>query len=420
MTLATKGLPETRSTSLPFRIDVIDGPDKGRGFHLERMVDVGTSELCALRLTDEAVSRRHLRIEARGRRVRLVDEGSKNGTWLGQVRVGDVEVPALTEVRLGGTVLRVDVDRERAGRPSPISSAPPTAAGFGPFIGSSPELTALFALLTPAAASEAAILVEGDTGVGKEVLAEAIHGASRRRDGPFVVAVAGALITNNIDGEFFGTAGRPGLFELARGGTLLLDEVGGLLPDVQARVLALLDRARHADVDVRLLASTSRNLEREVEEGRFRLELFHRLAVIRLRVPPLRDRPEDIEPLARHFLAGFGVTAERAEELLRPVLDGLRRQAWPGNARELRNSVERLVLFGERPTEGDVEARPAGLSAIATSGLPYRRARELAIESFTESYIENMLERHAGNVTRAAVAAGIARRHFHRLKRPAG
>src|SRR5688572_21931686 len=161
----TKGLPEPRVPSLPFRIEVASGPDKWQVFALDRTIYVGTSELCALRLKDTAVSRRHLRLEPRGRRVRVVDESSKNGTWIGQAKVLDVEVPALAEVKIGETTLKIDVDRKRAEQ----TAAPVEAEGFGEFIGRSPSLAPVFEVLGKAAPSDATILLEGESGAGKEV-----------------------------------------------------------------------------------------------------------------------------------------------------------------------------------------------------------------------------------------------------------
>ena len=219
---------------------------------------------------------------------------------------------------------------------------------------------------------------------------------------------------------------RQGAFVRARGGTLFLDEIGELPLDLQTRLLGAIERRQvrpvggsaAIDLDVRVVAATHRNVERDVEDGRFRLDLFHRVAGLHVRVPPLRERPLDVGLLADRFAAAIGGAASSS---LTPELRGrLASHRWPGNVRELKNTIERLLLLGASPswsTQAPAQSSSSDpLSSLSQSGLIYAQARELVLEAFTARYVEDMLRRHDGNVTRAAAAAGMARRHFHRLK----
>jgi transcriptional regulator with PAS, ATPase and Fis domain len=275
------------------------------------------------------------------------------------------------------------------------------------------------------------VLLEGESGTGKELIAEALHEQSARHDKPFVVVDCGAVTQGLLESQLFGHergaftgAERTsrGAFEVADGGTIFFDEIGELGLSLQTRLLRVLDRRQVQrvgaqqliDIDVRILAATNRNLEREVEESRFRLDLFHRVAVVLVQVPPLRERAGDVELLARHFVRECGANPSILTD---DVLSRLVAHGWPGNVRELRNHIERLVLFGEVPAATSDGQPSNALEQAAASGLPYRQARATVLRTFTEKYVESMLERHDGNVSQAARAAGVARRHFQRLKK---
>jgi two-component system nitrogen regulation response regulator GlnG len=424
----TLGLSPSATTNLPFVVVVGDGPTR-RTVPLEGTMVIGSSETADLQVHDGAVSRRHVRLVPAGGHVVVIDEGSKNGVFVGPTRVFEAAVRAPASLTIGGTTIGIDVAR-RAPVPRTMS-----VRTFGRFATSAVQVGAMLASLEKAAGTQATVLIEGESGTGKELLAEAIHEASPRSSGPFEVVDCAALAPTLVEAELFGAErgaftgaerARAGAFVRARGGTLFLDEIGELPLPLQTRLLGALERRRvrplgaaaEVPVDVRVVAATNRNLEREVEGGRFRLDLFHRLAVVAVRVPPLRERPEDILMLAEHFLRLLGGAPTVLDDDVRARL-GARRFA--GNVRELRNTIERLVVLGDdaQPLPGTAPADSDGLTAIATAGLPYATARELAVERFTADYVADMLRRHGGNVTKAAEASGIARRHFHRLKRGA-
>jgi DNA-binding NtrC family response regulator len=415
---------------------VVEGPDAGRSIPVDERRLVGTSDRCDLVLADPTVSRRHLSAEPSELGVRIRDEGSRNGTWIDRVRVHDAELAPGDELRLGQSRLRLE---EAVGGEASEDEpeAGPARTAFGRFVGAAPALAPMYRTLELAAPTETTVLLEGESGVGKELLAEAIHEHSRRADGPFVVVDCGALPESLIESELFGYEkgaftgahkARAGAFESANGGTIFLDEIGELPLAMQTRLLRVLDRrevqrlgsSQRRRVDVRVVAATNRNLEREVERSRFRLDLFHRLAVVLVRVPPLREREGDVERLAAHLARTLaGPDAAIGEE----ALARMREHDWPGNVRELRNYVERHLLLGDLvlgdPALGPAAAPaapPSGIEQLARSGLPYRQARAQALAAFSRMYTDDMLRRHDGNVSRAARAAGVARRHFQRLK----
>ena len=415
------------SVGVRVRLVIVNGDDAGRELFVDGSVVVGSSETCDLQLHgDPGVSRRHLLVEPSVIGVRVRDQQSLNGTWQGAARLNDAELAEGSEIRVGATILRFErAERAPRTRANPVR----THKEFGRFQGAAPVLTPLYEILERAAQSDATVLLEGESGSGKELLAEAVHERSARRAGPFVVVDCGSVPETLIESELFGhergaftgaDRARAGAFETANGGTIFLDEIGELPLSMQPRLLRVLDRrevrrigaAKYIPIDVRFVAATHRNLDREVEAGRFRLDLYYRLAVAIARVPPLRERGDDIELLARHFLKAYDGAPE---VLTSEVLGRMNASPWPGNVRELRNHIERLVLLGD--TLASVQQKEPSPFAAASSGLPFRRARALALEAFTADYVTDMLARHGGNVSHAAVAAGIARRYFQMLKK---
>jgi transcriptional regulator with PAS, ATPase and Fis domain len=273
--------------------------------------------------------------------------------------------------------------------------------------------------------------LEGESGVGKEVLARAIHANSLRGEGPFVPLDCGSIPANLIESELFGhergaftgaTDARLGVFEQAEGGTLLLDEIGELPLELQPKLLRVLEQREvrplgskaTRPVNVRVVAATNRRLAEAARRDEFRRDLFYRLAVARVVVPPLRDRPEDILPIARTFLRT--ATRDQAAEVPEPLAALLRSYAWPGNVRELRNAIDRYALLGIRDAAGLFDASIDVVSDVAgRPPLPYREARRLAFESFERQYVPQVME-HAGNVvTRAAELAQVSRPSFYRM-----
>lgn len=424
----TRAMPPLPPIEVALSLVVIEGPDAGASTDVRSPRTVGSSEHCDLRLSDPTVSRRHLTASPSDSGVRIVDQGSRNGTWVGDVRVEVLELAPGGRLRVGETVLMLEQSVGAPAASDPSSLVEPMRS-FGRFLGSSEALQPLYQGLKRVADSDATVLLEGESGAGKELLAEAIHERGKRCHGPFVVVDCGSLPATLIESELLGhergaftgaDGAHMGAFERAHGGTIFLDEIGELPLAMQTRLLRVLDRGQvqrvggssMIEVDVRVVAATHRNVEREVEQGRFRLDLFHRLAVVLLRVPPLRARKDDIVRLAHHFAHTFGagdaITPEERERLLR--------HSWPGNVRELRNHVERLVLLGEAADFVHSDSATSPSNDLARSGKPYRQARAMALEEFSRAYTEDMLQRHGGNVSEAARAAGIARRYFQRLK----
>ena len=422
----TEALSRPKTQAGHCRAVVVEGPDKGRTCRINTAILIGTADHCDLQLTDPTVSRRHVTIEPTAEGVRLRDERSKNGIFVDELRVRDVEIPISTRVRVGQTVVRIDP--ERFAEPSAAVRDMPDA--FGRFLGKSAALATTYERLARATASDVTVLLEGDSGTGKEVLAEAIHEMGARKNGPFIVVDCGSIPETLIEAELFGhEAGaftgagesRPGAFEAANGGTIFLDEIGELPLAMQTRLLRALDRKQvrrlggtaFYEVDVRVIAATNRDLDHEVEEGRFRLDLFHRIAVALIRVPPLRERPEDIEFLARKFLERLG---KPSEILTRETVARMNQYGWPGNVRELRNYIERLAVMGEAAEGLDGHNSDVELTPVDLARLSYREARAKVLENFTKNYLAEVLKNCGGNVSKAARTAGIARRYFYRLR----
>lgn len=419
-----------------FTLTVVDGPSAGLSCAIDgtrpNRALVGHSAACDLVLADETVSRRHLALEMVREGLRVVDLGSRNGTRIGGVRVADALIEADATIELGASRIRVTRERTAA------VPALPTRSSFGRVVGASPEMRRLYPLFERLASSTIAVIIEGETGTGKEAAAEALHEEGPRAAAPFVVFDCTAVPPSLVEAELFGhergaftgaERAREGLFLQASGGTLFIDEIGELDPLMQPKLLRAIDRGevrplggkRAIRADVRIIAATRRDLDREVAAGRFRDDLFHRLAVGRVELPPLRSRAGDVAVLAAHFWNELG---GRPESLPPELLQRWETEAWPGNVRELRNAVARHLALGELAT-----LSPTGLPAVAPPvpalagpwldtlvALPLGEARAQVVESFERAYIAKLLERTQGNVSRAAEAAGVARRYFHLLR----
>lgn len=419
-------------------LTVVDGPDDGQRFVLDgsapSRILVGTSPACDIRLKDALVSRRHAGIEQKGRRLRLSDMGSTNGTFVNGVEIVEAWLGGSELVLMGETTFRVtkSVDARTAFLTS--------ATSFGNVVGASEEMRKLYPLCERLAQSNVPVIIEGETGTGKEVLAESLHQQGPRAKGPYVVFDCTATPPNLMESALFGhekgaftgaTDARAGVFEQANGGTLLLDEIGDLDINLQPKLLRVIQSmeiqrvggSRRRKVDVRVLAATRRDLDREVQAGRFRDDLFYRLAVARIELPPLRRRTGDISLLATYFW--------NADSLDRPIpvdlLQKLEDYEWPGNVRELRNVVSRhqalgdLALFEKpsevgTPTEENAAIVQDPIDDVVYKLLPLSEARQEIIQVFEKRYLEHVLALHDGNVTRAAATAGVARRYFHLLR----
>ncbi len=311
-----------------------------------------------------------------------------------------------------------------------------------PLVGTSPAMSPVLELIRRAAESEATVLLHGETGTGKEASAAAIHAASRRREGPFIIVDCGALPPQLLESELFGhergsftgaVAARKGAFEAASGGTIFLDEIGELPLDMQPKLLRALENREvkrvgsnvHVSVDVRVIAATNRDVRAEVAAGRFRSDLYYRLAVVQIALPPLRNRLEDLPALVDHLLGSIashdtGLDDEVLAKLRgREFLDELAHHPWWGNIRELRNHLERCVALRNSlavtSDDGFREERKTEESLEVDVGMPLKVAREAWVSTFERRYLRMLLERHGDSVSAAARAAGVDRIHFYRL-----
>ncbi len=425
VTLRRQGLPPA---AVAFTVTVIDGPDRGRSVEIRagsggRLL-VGKSPTCGLVLTDPMVSRRHAALETDGFRLDLSDLASTNGTFVNDVSVGHAHLAGGEVVRVGSSTLRVELK---------MSSEPlaPHATGFGRLVGASARMGAVWALAQRLAASDVPVILEGDTGTGKELLAECLHEQSARAAGPFVVfdatATPGAQSMAVLFGERGGT---PGAFELANGGTLFLDEIDALNLETQGALLRAVERGEirrigepaWTRVNVRAIASTRSNLDKLVEAQKFREDLYYRLVVGRIELPPLRRRVGDVPLLAAHFWRQLTGTPNVPPAFF----ERYEGYDWPGNVRELGNALARLVALG--PTASLVPARATPARAapgeltnepfaeVLAADLAFPQARQRILDAFERAYVERVLAQHGGNVMRAAAASGIARRYFQLIR----
>jgi DNA-binding NtrC family response regulator len=308
---------------------------------------------------------------------------------------------------------------------------------FGRMVGKSAAMQTVFEVLNKASSSDATILLEGETGTGKEVSAEAIHKGSPRRDKPFLVVDCGAMPPNLLESELFGhergaftgaVSSRQGVFEAANGGTVFLDEIGELAVDLQPKLLRVLERREvrrvgtnnHVPVNVRLIAATNRSLREQVGSHKFRSDLYYRLAVVEVKLPPLRERLADLPALVEHIVRNLGAVDGEAMEAVRSsgFLGALAEHTWPGNIRELRNYLERCVALHDfAPPRGAGGAAPPipGPESAVNIGQPLREAREAWVSTFERRYLEELLRQHENRVSAAARAAGVDRIYFYRL-----
>ena len=289
-------------------------------------------------------------------------------------------------------------------------------------------MRALYPMFQRIAESELPVLIEGETGTGKEVLAESLHEASPRKNGPFVVFDCTTVAATLLESELFGhekgsftgaESARAGLFEAAHGGTLFVDEIGEIDPTLQAKLLRAIERHevrrvgsnKMLSVDVRVIAATRRDLDKEVQARRFRDDLFYRLAVARIELPPLRQRRGDVSFLARYFWTSLGGDAR---ELSPDVIQRFEEYDWPGNVRELHYSVTRQLALGDEamPTVELGSSTLDFIDAVVRTKAPLPRARQKVVAELERRYVEHMLSLHGGNVTRAAEASGVGRRYF--------
>jgi transcriptional regulator with GAF, ATPase, and Fis domain len=412
---------------------VVDGLDRGlRTMIPAEGLRIGTAPTNGLRLTDPTVSRIHCELRMERAWIHFSDLGSTNGSIANGMRVRDADLQLGSTIRLGGTTLRLLESDEKVS--APLSAR----TELGRLVGASPEMRRIYAIIERVAPGEATVLIRGETGTGKDLAARAIHDHSPRVNGPFVPVDCAAIAPSLVESELFGhvrgafsgaLTDRKGLFEEAEGGTLFLDEIGELPLAVQAKLLRVLESREvrrvgsntHRPVDVRVLAATNRPIAPSVNNGSFREDLYYRLAVVEIEMPPVRARRGDIPLLIAHFHEQItGQDGPPPPELVSNLLS----RTWPGNVRELRNVVERSLSLGPELLSPHV-ARSAELvvpaiDALVRQGLPMLDARRVWIDQFESAYVRALLRRTGGHVTRAAAEAGVSRRFLQKSMRRLG
>jgi len=421
-------------------------------FDAKSEITIGAMDDNDLVLHDETVSRYHCKILQEGESYVLLDLDSTNGSFVNRVRVREAFLKPNCTIALGKTEIKFLPVDER------VRVVPSEQTQYGDLIGKDVKIREIFGVLEKIAPTDTTVVIEGETGTGKEVVARSIHRTSLRADRPFMVFDCGAVPENLIESELFGhekgsftgaIMTRQGLFELASGGTVFLDELGELNLDLQPKLLRVLEQRevkrvgsnRPIRVDVRVIAATNRDLEAEVAAGRFREDLYYRLSVVRIRIPALRERRDDILLLADYFLRNHpanrtpdgvpriaGFTPAAAETLLG--------YGWPGNVRELLNVIERAVSFSDSSVIDvrDLPDHVVGTAGILGSGslalgstdksasvdVPFKEAKERWVASFERDYILGLLRKNRGNISHAAREADIDRKYFRKLMRKYG
>ena len=435
------------------RLAVIEGPDQGKSCDSDEqmLVRVGTRDNNHLCLTDKSVSGYHIEIVRTNAGWRLHDVGSTNGTFAFGMRVYDLILRSGTVIALGRTKLRLDaLDNE------PVRAALHPAGRFGDMVGPSVVMRRMFSRIAQVARSSATVLISGETGTGKEAVAEALVQASQRASGPFVVIDCSALPANLIESELLGHSKGAftgahsdyrGAFERADGGTVFLDEIGELPTALQPKLLRVLERRevrrvgseRTRPIDVRVIAATNRILATEVNERRFRQDLYYRLSVVNVHVPPLRERREDIPLLVEYFYnrltagqySGSAGSGDPPGPRFPPLAEVIERlcdndYTWPGNVRELRNAVERAFHIpdedpvavrapGDNLITGANELLPPAGAPLIDLAVPFKVAKQQLIDAFEREYLGAMLKATRNNISEAARRAQIDRMHLYKL-----
>jgi DNA-binding NtrC family response regulator len=408
----------------------ISGPDRGDSTPIRPGQEVyfGSSPDCQMQLSDKTVSRRHLKAVLHNEQVILIDQGSTNGAFIHGSRFKEIAIGHGAEFKLGRTTIKYLPEDEV------VEPEPSAEQNFGQLMGGDTKMRQLFKLMSDISATDATCLIEGETGTGKELIAEEIHNHSHRRNGPFVVFDCGSVpreliesaLFGHVKGSFTGAhSDRRGAFADAHGGTIFLDEIGEMALDLQPSLLRVLDKRAvrkvgsntYENIDVRVVAATNRDLRKEVQEKNFREDLYYRLAVIRVGVPPLRERGNDIPLLVEYFMHKFA--PHKNLKVSPEDMQTLRRHSWPGNVRELRNAIERACLLANGDyinLEDALHAESAPAMGVRTD-LPFKEAKGQLVEMFEREYIEDLMTRHSMNLSAAAREAQIDRKHLRELIR---
>jgi transcriptional regulator with PAS, ATPase and Fis domain len=415
---------------------MLTGKDGDREFIiLKDVFSIGSARNCDIVLDDTTVSRRHCEIRLTPDGFVVRDLKSTNGTLVRGVKVTEAFLPPGTEFQLGGSrMVFCPIQQKMDFAVSPRDA-------FGAVLGSSVLMRRVFYLAETYAKTDVTVLIEGETGTGKEILAEEIHRQSSRAHKPFVVIDCASLAKELVESELFGhTKGaftgasidRAGAFEFANGGTVFLDEIGDLALELQPKLLRVLEKRevrrvgsnQMVPIDVRILCATNHKLEQQVKSGRFREDLFYRLSVVYIEMPPLRLRKDDIPFLARKFLKDFGGDAALNNvHDFDQAMTTFAQHDWPGNVRELRNLIEIACCSGQKSLELSAFMLSGRIRQMATPNddqrvalnQPFKTAKNQLVSDFEKRFINSVLERHKGNISHAATDAGIERAYLQRL-----
>ncbi|MEM7435700.1 MAG: sigma 54-interacting transcriptional regulator [Myxococcota bacterium] len=435
----------TKRTLRRSRLVVVEGPEQGQRVELaSERITIGRSLICGLALTDNSVSGTHCEIVVSEAGFLLRDLGSTNGTTVQGVRVREAWLKPGDAIQLGNTVIRFEVGS------GTVEIDLSHQEQFFELIGHSVRMREIFAVLEKVAAADLTVLIRGETGTGKELVARAIHKASKRAQRPLVVQDCSAIPANLIEsilfgherGSFTGAADRRrGCFEHADGGTLFLDEIGELDISLQPKLLRVLEThevqrvgsSRTIPVDVRVVAATNRDLRQMVNDGRFREDLYYRLGVVHVDLPPLRERPEDIAALVGQFLDESAKRHEGTRFTVTPdAMMKLQAYPWPGNVRELKNTIERAVSLADGTELGMHDLLPASQKTppvflpggtaeqFVASDIPFKDAKQKVLDAFEAQYLKALLDKHGDNISRSARAAGLTRYHLRELAKRYG
>ncbi len=413
----------------PARIRVKQGPNEFIHELTEKPLTIGKDPANPLVVKDRFISGKHLQVTRRESGFHVLDLNSTNGTFVGGIRIFEVEVPLNTVLRVGETELIVEAQTEDQ-KDQP----------FHGIIGDDPSVRQLVELIERVAPANAAVTVLGESGTGKELVARALHVCSPRAEQPFIPINCAAISKELIESELFGhekgaftgaDKQRKGAFEAAHGGTLFLDEIGELPVDLQAKLLRVLESgelkrvgaSRPLHVDVRVVAATNRDLLTDARRGNFREDLYYRLCVVPMRLPPLRNRKGDIGVLAEHFVRTYSPRGQTVQ-LTASALERLQQYSWPGNIRELRNVVHRALLLRKGPQldASDILFDQAFSSdSVSPSDLllevPVGVTLEVVMQRLERQVVENTLRRYQYNKDRAAKELGLGRSSlFRRLR----
>jgi two-component system nitrogen regulation response regulator GlnG len=425
----TTSRPRTEALSNPaaaepvkLKLQIIAGSDFGTALALDRgTYRIGKDAAGDLVVHDPSVSHLHLLAEVLSHGVRLTDQGSTNGSFCEGMRFTSLDVRPGATVRIGRTVLKVVPATDLAPALPPSNNV-----SFGGLVGKTLCMRQLFAQLERLAQSDSDVLLVGETGTGKELAARALHAASDRAKGPFIVCDLSTASPGLLESELFGhvkgsftgaSTDRAGPFEAANGGVVFLDEIGDVPLELQPRLLRVLENrtvkrvggGEPVKVDVRVIAATQRDLETRLEEGAFRKDLYFRLAVTTTRIPALRERTDDLPVLIEDIL-------RKADRTMRKMLPEtaamLCDYAWPGNVRELRNVLEAAASLEQEP-QLPGHARRAPQKPSAERG--FHEAKSRLVDAFEADYVASLLDACEGNVAKAARTAGLDRAYLHRL-----